>query len=57
MGLKEAARCAEPVEAKPTLPYHNSTSNRGEMFDRDLAEQFNTPNRLIVYPGEQLELR
>ena len=57
MGLKEAVRCAEPVEAKHNIPYHNSTSNRGEMFDRDLAEQFNTPNRLIVYPGEQLELR
>ena len=57
MGLKEAARCAEPVEAKHNIPYHNSTSDRGEMFDRDLAEQFNTPNRLIVYPGEQLELR
>ena len=37
MGLKEAARCAEPVEAKHNIPYHNSTSNRGEMFDRDLA--------------------
>ena len=36
MGLKEAARCAEPVEAKHNIPYHNSTSNRGEMFDRDL---------------------
>ena len=56
MGLEEAARCAEMVGAKHNIPYHNSTSNRGEMFDRNLAEQFDAPNRLIVYPGEELEL-
>ncbi len=53
----EAARCAELVGAKHSIPYHNSTSNRGDMFDRDLAEQFDAPNRLIVYPGEALELK
>ncbi len=57
MGLEEAARCAEKVGAKHNIPYHNSTSNRGEMFDRDRAEQFDAPNRLIIYPGEALELR
>ena len=57
MGLEVAARCAEKVGAKHNIPYHNSTSNRGEKFDRDLAEQFDAPNRLIVCPGEALELR
>ena len=57
MGLEEAARCAELVGAKHNIPYHNSTSNRGDMFDRDLAEQFDAPNRLIVHPGEELELK
>ena len=32
-------------------------SDHGEMFDRELAEQFDAPNRLIVYPGEELELK
>ena len=32
-------------------------SDHGEMFDRELAEQFAAPNRLIVYPGEELELK
>ncbi len=54
---QEAARCAELVGAKHNIPYHNSTSNRSDMFDRDLAEQFDAPNRLIVYPGEALELK
>lgn len=54
MGLEEAAQCAEIVKAKHNIPYHNSTSNTGEMFDRELAEQFDAPDRLIVLPGEEL---
>lgn len=54
MGLEEAANCAEMVGAKYNIPYHNTTSNTGEMFDRELAEQFDVPNRLILYPGEEL---
>ena len=54
MGLEEASRCAEMVRAKHNIPYHNSTSNTGEMFDRELAEQFGAPDRLIVFPGEEL---
>lgn len=54
MGLGEAARCAEMVGAKHNIPYHNTTDNTGEMFDRELAEQFGAPDRLIVFPGEEL---
>ena len=54
MGLEEASRCAEMVRAKHNIPYHTSTSNTGEMFDRELAEQFGAPDRLIVFPGEEL---
>ena len=57
MGLEEAAACAELVGAKHNIPYHNSTSNTGEMFDRELAERFDAPNRLIVYPGEEIEIK
>ena len=56
MGLEEAAECAKAVGAKHNIPYHNTTDNTGEMFDRSLAEQFDAPNRLIVYPGEELLL-
>ncbi len=57
MGIKEAVRCAEMVGAKHNIPYHNSTSNRGEMFDLELAEQFDAENRLIVLPGEEIEIQ
>lgn len=56
MGLEEAARCAELVGAKHNIPYHNDTTGRSDMFDRELAEQFEAPNRLIVCPGEVLGL-
>ena len=38
------------VGAKHNIPYHNT----GEMFDRELAEQFGAPDRLIVFPEEEL---
>lgn len=57
MGLKEAAECAKEVGAKHNIPYHNTTDNTGEMFDRSLAEHFDAPNRLIVFPGEELLLK
>lgn len=54
MGMEEAARCAEMVSAKHNIPYHNTTSNTGAMFDRELAGQFEAENRLILTPGEEL---
>lgn len=42
---------------KHNIPYHNTTDNTGEMFDRSRAEQFDAPNRLIVFPGEELLLK
>ena len=54
MDNAEAARCAETVGAKHNIPYHNSTSHTGEMFDRELAESWNAPNKLIIYPGESI---
>ena len=57
MGLEEAAECAKKVGAKHNIPYHNTTDNTGEMFDRSLAEQFDAPNRLIIFPGEELLIK
>ena len=44
------------VGATHNIPYHNDTSNSGEMFDRDAAERFDAPNKLIVLPGEEIGL-
>ena len=56
MGNDEAAEAAAMVGAKHNIPYHNDTGNSGEMFDRDAAERFDAPNKLVVLPGEEIGL-
>lgn len=53
MNLDEAAECAELIGAKHNVPVHLKP---GELFDREMAEQFNGPNRLIIEAGEEIEL-
>ncbi|MBO6168777.1 MAG: MBL fold metallo-hydrolase [Bacteroidales bacterium] len=56
MGNEEAARAARMIQAKHNIPYHNDTSGQGEMFDRDAAEAFDAPNKMIVLPGESINI-
>lgn len=56
MGPAEAAEAAAMVGAANNIPYHNSTTDEGERFDREAAAQFAAPNAMVVYPGEDLEL-
>lgn len=53
MNLEEAARCAELIGAKHNVPVHLKP---GEIFDREMAETFNAPNRLIIEGGAEVEL-
>lgn len=53
MDAKAAARAAEKVQAKYNIPYHTKP---GELFDRQIAEQFDAPHRLIITPGETIVL-
>lgn len=53
MGLKEAAECARLIGAKHNIPVHMKP---GQLFDRKRAENFNAPNRLILEPGQEIEL-
>jgi len=53
MNLVEAAECAELIGAKHNVPVHLKP---GELFDMEMAEQFNAPNKLIVEPGKEIEL-
>lgn len=57
MNIDEASQCAATVGAKHNIPYHNSTSHTGEMFDRELADKFNAPNKMIVYPGDSIMIQ
>jgi len=53
MDLEEAAECAELIGAKNNVPVHLKP---GELFDREMAEQFAAPNLLIIEPGKEVEL-
>ena len=53
MDAAEAARCAAIVGAKHNVPYHMAP---GRLFDGNIAERFNAPDRLIIADGEEIEL-
>ena len=53
MGLKEAAECASIVGAKHNIIVHLKP---GELFDREKAEKWSAPNKLIVEPGQEIQL-
>lgn len=55
MGLDEAAECAALVGARHDVPYHMLAQD-GVYFDRSRAEQFESPNLLIIDEGEEIEL-
>jgi L-ascorbate metabolism protein UlaG (beta-lactamase superfamily) len=53
MSLKEAAECARLIGAKHNIPIHLKP---GALFDREKAEEWNAPNKVIVEPGEEITL-
>ena len=53
MGLSEAAQCARLVAARNNIPIHLKP---GALFDEKRAEKWDAPNRLIIKPGEEMEL-
>ena len=53
MDLEEAAESAKLIGARFNIPVHMKA---GAIFDRERAEAFNAPGKLIVTPGEEIEL-
>jgi L-ascorbate metabolism protein UlaG (beta-lactamase superfamily) len=53
MGLREAAECARVIGAKHNIPIHLKP---GALFDRERAEKWGAPNKLIVEPGQEIIL-
>lgn len=51
----EASECAGLVGARHDVPYHVLAKD-GVFFDRERAELFSSPNRLIIGEGEEIEL-
>jgi len=53
MDVVNAAICAARIGAHWTIPIHTKP---GELFDETVARRFDVPGRLIVRPGEEIEL-
>ena len=56
MDMSEAIECAKLVGAKHSIPYHMIPADPQNNFDLELAESFDVPGRIILAPGETLEL-
>ena len=60
MDVDEASECAKLVGARHSIPVHivpvHDMSNP-QLFDRDRAEAFTAPGRIILEPGEALALK
>jgi len=53
MGSKEAAECARLIGAKHNIIVHLKP---GALFDRKKADRWNAPNKLIIEPGQEIDL-
>jgi L-ascorbate metabolism protein UlaG (beta-lactamase superfamily) len=49
MDIEEAAECARIIKAKHNIIVHIKP---GELFDREKAEAWDAPNKIIVEPGQ-----
>ncbi len=53
MNVAEASECAKLIGAKHNIPIHMAP---GALFDREIAERFDAPGRIILAPCEELAL-
>jgi len=53
MGLEEAAECARLIQAQHNIIIHLKPK---ELFDRELAEKWDPPNKIIIEPNEEIAL-
>ncbi len=53
MDVKEASACAETIHAKHSVPVHMAP---GALFDEQVAAAFTGPGKLVLHPGEEIEL-
>jgi len=53
MGPEEAAECARLISAKHNIIIHVKPK---ALFDREIAEKWDAPNKLIIEPNEEITL-
>ena len=60
MNVAEASECAKLVDARHSIPIHlvpvNDPEDATQLFSRERAETFQGPGRIILAPGDTLDL-
>ena len=60
MGIEEASACAELVDAQHSIPVHlvpvDDPSDPAQLFSSEKAQAFKARGRIILEPGDELEL-
>ena len=60
MDIAEASECAKLVDARHSIPVHlvpvNNPDDASQLFSRERAKAFSGPGRIILAPGETLDL-
>lgn len=56
MDVKEASRCAKIIGAKHNIPYHMEPVKDKTGFDMKVAQRFEAPGKIVLKPGDELEL-
>ena len=60
MDVAEASSCAKLVAARHSIPVHlvpvNNPNDASQLFSRERAEAFEAAGRIILAPGDELEL-
>ena len=60
MDVAEASECAKLVAARHSIPIHlvpvNDPTDASQLFSRERAEAFSGPGRIILEPGDMLDL-
>lgn len=54
MDAVNASICAARIGAHHSIPIHTKP---GELFDMDIARRFDIPGRIILTPGQEIELK
>ncbi len=53
MDVKQASECGKLIQAKHIVPIHTQV---GSLFSKKVAEEFDCPNKLIIYPNQEIIL-
>jgi L-ascorbate metabolism protein UlaG (beta-lactamase superfamily) len=53
MGPEEAAKCADIIQAKMTIPIH---SKPGALYGEEITSRFDAKSKLLLKPGETLKI-